>query len=142
MGQINYISCIKTLFSYKMKRASKPSKVVVDKEDEKENSHPNETPMGPPSSPVVPPSQSHVFLGKKADGKQEYQLNDAIHTERSFYGDTRARLLSNERGMFLDLRKYSWGKPTKRGVRLPIDDFIQLAEWGLKAAKDYRECDK
>ena len=125
-----------------MKRASKSTKVVVDKEDEKENTHPNVTPMGPPSSPVVPPSESQVFLGKKFDGKPQYDLNDAIHTERVFYNDIRARLLSNERGMFMDIRKYTWGKPTRKGVRLPIDDFNQLAEWGLKVAKEYRDCDK
>lgn len=138
MGQINYINCIKSFISYKMKRTSKSTKVVVDKEDEKENV----TPMGPPSSPIIPPSQSQVFLAKKTEGKQEYALNDAIHTERTFYGDTRARLLSNERGMFMDIRKYTWGKPTKKGVRMPIEDFNQLAEWGLKVAKDYREYDK
>ena len=82
------------------------------------------------------------LLGKKIKQPKEYPLNDAIHDEKIFYGNVHVKLLSNERGMFMDIREYKYNKPTTRGVRMPIEEFKLFAEWGLKTAKAYQECDK
>ena len=130
MGLTNYINDIKTFISYKMKKA-KATKVIVDKEDEKENNQPNVTPMGPPSSPIIPPSQSQVFLGKKQE-KNEYLLNDQVVEERVFANDIRVREINNERGSYIDIRKYIFGKPTKKGVRLTKEEAKNMVEWLVK----------
>ena len=106
-------------------------KVILD-EDKKEE---NEAHDGTKS----------MYLGKKVQPNsvpQEYQLNDTIHAEMVFYGDVHSKVLSNERGMFIDIRKYAYGKPTRRGVRMPIEEFKKMGEWTLKSIKDYQECDK
>lgn len=129
----NYILNKKTFISYKMKKGAKQvsTKVIVDKEDEKENTHPNTTPMGPPSSPIIPPFQSQVFLGKKQE-KTEYLLNDQVIEERVFANDVRVREINNERGSYVDIRKYVFGKPTKKGIRVSKEEAKNMAEWLVK----------
>ena len=95
------------------------------------------------SKPPIPPVMENIeksFIAKKI--RKEYPLNDAIHNERIFYGNIHTKLLSNERGMFMDIREYKMNKPTTKGVRMPIEEFKLLAEWGLKTARDYQEGDK
>ena len=105
-----------------MKKSKQVStKVILD--DNKEN----ETPMGPPSSPIIPSSfhaadtSQSMYLGKKTQ-KQEYNLNDQVQEEKVFGNDIHIKKLMNEYGTYIDIRKFMYGKPSKKGIRLKMED--------------------
>lgn len=115
------------------------TKVIVDKEDEKENSTPNVTPT-PNPTPNPSPYESSVF-GRKSLPKQEYQLNDTVIVEKE-YGVFRARFISNEKGTFFDFRRYFYGRPSQKGVRVTKETTKQLLEWlkdALERVDDYEQ---
>lgn len=55
--------------------------------------------------------------------KTPYPYNDKVIAEQLFTGDVNFRILSNEKGSFIDLRRYFYGRPSQKGVRIPFDDF-------------------
>ena len=109
------------------------TKVIVDKEDEKENNTPNVTPT-PNPTPNPSPYESGIFTRKNPAPKQEYQLNDTVIIEKE-YGVFKARFISNEKGTFFDFRRYFYGRPSQKGVRVTKETTKQLMEW-LKDALD------
>lgn len=110
-----------------MKRASKqgPSKVIVDKEDEKENTTPNAPATSTPT-PQPSVSQNMVFNKKT---KREYAFNDVVHDEKIFTREVHARVITNENGTYVDVRKYFYGKPSQKGIRMTVDEFKSLCTW-------------
>lgn len=124
-----------------MKKGTKPvsTKVIVDKEEEKENSSSN-APANPNPTPNPSPYESGVF-GRKSAPKQEYQLNDTVIVEKE-YGVFKARFISNEKGTFFDFRRYFYGRPSQKGVRVTKETTKQLLEWlkdALERVDDYEQ---
>lgn len=111
-------------FSYKMKKGSKSNPKVIQ-DDPKENSSPNVTPT-PTPTPQPSVSQSMVF-GKKQ--KREYALSDVVHDEKIFTREVHARVITNENGTFIDVRKYFYGKPSQKGIRMNVEEFKSLCSW-------------
>lgn len=65
--------------------------------------------------------------------KKEIYLSDLedkdIVIKTIFITDTiRARLISNKRGFYVDLRKYYGRYPTKKGVRLLMKELIDIID--------------
>lgn len=55
--------------------------------------------------------------------KTPYPYNDKVIAEQVFTNDINFRVLKNEKGTFIDVRKYFYGRPSQKGVRIPLDDF-------------------
>ena len=60
--------------------------------------------------------------------KKEYKYNDEIISERSVF-DIKVRVIKNEKGNFVDLRRFFNGLPTKKGVRLPLKDYQDISKF-------------
>jgi hypothetical protein len=65
------------------------------------------------------------MLGKK---RKEYELKDNIISVINLDGGVKIEVLENERGKFVDLRKYFNDNPTKKGIRLTTEKFKQIIE--------------
>lgn len=66
-----------------------------------------------------------IYVSNKTDN---YAFDDVIHKKIELEGDIVARLLSNNRGVFVDMRKYYKGYPTKKGIRISAFYFKKLYE--------------
>lgn len=62
-----------------------------------------------------------VALGTKP--KKEYAYNDEELKEIIVDQDVTIKLIKNEKGVFVDIRKYYKGYPTKKGVRIEAGKF-------------------
>ena len=54
----------------------------------------------------------------------------------------RARFISNEKGTFFDFRRYFYGRPSQKGVRVTKETTKQLLEWlkdALERVDDYEQ---
>ena len=60
---------------------------------------------------------------------KKYELTDKIKRERVFGDSIHCRLLTNERGTYIDLRKFFRDKPTKRGIRFRLNDYKSMNEF-------------
>ena len=56
--------------------------------------------------------------------KIEYLYNDEVEKEWKVEGYMRIRIITNEKGRYIDIRKYCRDFPTKRGIRLHEKLFI------------------
>lgn len=59
----------------------------------------------------------------KSNNSKPYTLNDSIISKKVVGSNLHVKLLKNERGYFVDLRRYDFGKPSKYGVRLSARNF-------------------
>lgn len=65
------------------------------------------------------------MIGKKT---KTYDLDDKIFKIINVDGDIVIKLLENNKGVFVDIRKYYKGYPTKRGVRIIASKFKEAAD--------------
>lgn len=81
-------------------------------------------------------SDKKLFLYKmtKAE-KSEYKYNDKILIEQEFSKFVKFRVLSNEKGTFVDIRRYFKETPTKKGIRIPAEEFDTMVKL-FKASYD------
>lgn len=70
--------------------------------------------------------RSNLILGKKT--KKPYEDNDEEHKIITLDSDLVVKLLSNNKGLFVDFRKYYKGYPTKRGIRVYASKFKKVAD--------------
>ena len=68
--------------------------------------------------------------------KKPYPYNDQILFEIVEEGDLRFRVLNNEKGTFVDIRRYFNDKPSPKGIRLPIEVFDKILKSYM--ASDYK----
>lgn len=59
----------------------------------------------------------------KTNKSKPYTLNDSIISKKVVGSNLHVKLLKNERGYFVDLRRYDLGRPSKYGVRLSVKNF-------------------
>lgn len=52
-----------------------------------------------------------------------YPYNDVVIFEENINSYIKMRGLKNEKGSFIDLRKFLGGKPTSKGIRVSFEDF-------------------
>lgn len=65
--------------------------------------------------------------------KSPYPYNDITNYEMVEEGDIHFRVISNEKGVYADIRKYFYGKPSQKGVRMPIEAFERMYKAYLKS---------
>lgn len=58
--------------------------------------------------------------------KKPYPYNDQVLFENVEEGDIHFQVLSNEKGTFVDIRKYFSDKPSRKGIRMPIEVFEKV----------------
>ena len=68
--------------------------------------------------------------------KKPYPYDDKILFEIVEEGDIHLQVLSNEKGTFIDIRKYFSGKPSKKGIRIPVEIFERLYQAYMKSNYD------
>lgn len=66
------------------------------------------------------------MLGKKTD--KVYDLNDTELKVVKIDGDIIFKLMSNNKGVFVDIRKYYKGYPTKKGIRVYASIFDKVSK--------------
>ena len=84
----------------------------VDGDEEKENKDPN--------------SVKKTFSGYKR--KPVYNLDDNVIKVIRADNDVQFKLLTNNKGVFVDMRRYNRGFPTQKGVRVYASVFSKVAE--------------
>jgi hypothetical protein len=67
------------------------------------------------------------FINKKRKNNT-YALDDKELKLIHINDDIKARLIANDNGYFVDIRKYYKGYPTKRGIRILATKFNTLAD--------------
>lgn len=74
--------------------------------------------------------RSKEFLEKKrqALSKKDYDLNDSEIKIVKLDNDLIARLITNNKGVFVDFRRYYKGFPTRRGIRLSASIFTKISK--------------
>lgn len=70
--------------------------------------------------------------------KTSYPYNDKVILDYE-EGDIHFRIITNERGMYVDIRKYFNARPTKRGVRMSIDCFDKMNKAYMESEHDSME---
>lgn len=66
------------------------------------------------------------LLGKKT--KKSYDLSDNEIKVINIDGDIVIKLISNNKGVFVDLRKYYKGYPTKKGIRIYARTYQEISQ--------------
>lgn len=84
----------------------------VNEDEEKENKDPN--------------SIKKTFSGHKR--KPVYNLDDNVIKVIRADNDVHFKLLTNNKGVFVDMRRYNRGFPTQKGVRVYASVFNKVAE--------------
>lgn len=64
--------------------------------------------------------------------KRKYELTDTVKKESTFADLVKVRLINNERGDYIDVRKYFGGRPSTKGIRLRSSDFIEISKLVLE----------
>lgn len=67
------------------------------------------------------------YLNKKTNGNK-YDLVDKELRIIHINDDIKARLIANDNGYFVDVRKYYKGYPTKKGIRILATKFVTVAD--------------
>lgn len=99
------------------------STVVKLKENEKkENEKENENDLNENSN-TREVDLVGSFLGKKT---KKYALEDKEITKVKLENDIVVKLVSNDKGVFIDVRKYYKGYPTKRGIRFAASKLLGI----------------
>lgn len=75
---------------------------------------------------------------EKKDKKRKYDLNDKTIHERIFFDCLHGKIIKNEKGHYIDIRKYFNRHPSTKGVRLRIDDFEEVAGYLLPLIKELK----
>lgn len=70
-----------------------------------------------------------------------YPYNDKVIME-TVENDVHFRVISNERGVFVDIRKYFNMKPTQKGVRMPVDSFDNIYKAYMNSEHDEMRLDE
>lgn len=65
----------------------------------------------------------------RAKWRRKYELNDKIVDEKVLFDCVRGRTINNEKGYYVDVRKYFNNHPSSKGIRLRIDDCRHLVEY-------------
>lgn len=73
--------------------------------------------------------------------KKTYVYNDKILLEHAFNDGIRFRVLSNERGNFVDIRRYFNETPTRKGLRVTNDVFEEMIKM-FDSVKDELKLDE
>lgn len=68
--------------------------------------------------------------------KKPYPYDDKILYENIEEGNVHLRVLSNEKGVFVDVRKYFDDKPSRKGIRMPVETFENLYKTYMKSDYD------
>lgn len=84
----------------------------IDGDEEKENKDPNFV--------------KKTFSGYKR--KPVYSLDDNVIKVIRADNDVQFKLLTNNKGVFVDMRRYNRGFPTQKGVRVYASVFSKVAE--------------
>ena len=71
--------------------------------------------------------------------KRKYDLNDTTVDEKIFFDCLHGKVIKNEKGYYVDIRKYFNRHPSTKGVRLRVDDFKQVAEYLVSLIKDIED---
>lgn len=73
--------------------------------------------------------------------KRNYPYNDKIQFEVIEEGNIHLRVISNEKGMFVDIRRFysESGNPSPKGLRMPIDVFERIYKAYIKSDFDKME---
>ena len=66
------------------------------------------------------------LLGNKQP--RAYELNDKEIKIVTISNDIVAKFIENDKGYFVDFRKYYKGYPTKKGIRITASKFIEASE--------------
>jgi len=78
---------------------------------------------------IIPDSttylRSDVMLAKK---RKAYDLEDEELTKITLDNDIVVKLIANNKGVFVDVRKYYKGYPTKKGIRIIATKFIEVSK--------------
>lgn len=70
--------------------------------------------------------------------KKTYDLNDVILAEKDF-NNIHFQLLSNEKGTFVDLRRYYMHRPTQKGIRLTPEAFEEIMNFALESISEWKD---
>lgn len=70
--------------------------------------------------------RSDKMLGKKT--KKNYDLVDDELKTVTLDNNLVVKLLANNKGVFVDFRKYYKGYPTKKGIRIIATKFLEVAK--------------
>lgn len=73
---------------------------------------------------------------KQLNKKTPYPYNDTTMFEMLEEGDIHFRVISNEKGMFVDIRKFLFGKPSQKGIRVSVDSFERMYKAYMKSDYD------
>ena len=60
--------------------------------------------------------------------KRTYELNDKTISSVILDGGIKIQLIENEKGKYIDIRKFYNEHPTKKGIRLPVQKFKQTLD--------------
>lgn len=66
-----------------------------------------------------------VYLGTK---RRSYDLEDEEIKKVTLDNDIVVKLIANNKGIFVDVRKYYKGYPTKKGIRIIASKFKELSD--------------
>lgn len=75
---------------------------------------------------VKPSNGIPTFIGNKVTKGSQYDLNDEEISRVTLEGDVVVRLISNDKGVFIDIRKHYKGYPTKKGIRFAASKLINV----------------
>ena len=70
--------------------------------------------------------------------KRKYDLNDKTLNEKIFFDCLHGKIIKNEKGHYVDIRKYFNRHPSTKGIRLRIDDFEEVAEYLIPLIKELK----
>lgn len=68
--------------------------------------------------------RSDTLLAKK---RKQYDLDDEEIKNITLDNDITVKLIANNKGIFVDFRKYYKGYPTKKGIRVLATKFLDVA---------------
>lgn len=71
---------------------------------------------------------SHANTIDLTTKKNEYKLNDKNICSIQLDGNIKVALLENEKGVFVDIRRFFNEYPTKKGVRIDVKTFKTVIE--------------
>lgn len=72
--------------------------------------------------------RTQQILDNMLPKKKEYELQDNVVTLITLDNNVKVKVLENEKGKFVDLRKYYGELPTKKGIRVTTDKFKEIIE--------------
>jgi hypothetical protein len=73
--------------------------------------------------------------------KKPYVYNDHILFEY-IEEDIHLQVISNERGVYVDIRRFFDGRPSSRGIRMPVDVFERVYKGYAKSDYDVLQDNK